>query len=263
LAGSFLAAPTSANPLQIDRTLKKEPVYKTTPQYGLVIFSCEGKDRVWLVRDGDILYVDRNGSGDLTEPGKRVASERKPGTDPEAEGYTFEVGEVTVGGRTHKGVTVACVPLKLYANAELGKRPDVKAAMTKDPKAMLVSVSGDVEIVGIKGGGVGGRVSFTAGPLDLGGVLQFARSPAEAPIIRFSGPFEVTFFAERPSLRVGRGAECVLVVGTPGIGPGTFAMVGYEGTIPSSAKPVIEVLAPRARPSDPPFREKFEIKSRC
>ncbi len=36
----------------------------------------------WLVRDGDTLYVDRNGNGDLTEPGEKVAAEKWPGATP-------------------------------------------------------------------------------------------------------------------------------------------------------------------------------------
>ena len=32
-------------------------------------------NRVWLVHDGDLLYVDRNGNGDLTEHGECIANE--------------------------------------------------------------------------------------------------------------------------------------------------------------------------------------------
>jgi hypothetical protein len=55
-----------------DRTIKKEPTYKTKPKYCLLVFGPEAKTRVWVVIDGDAAYVDRNGNGDLTEPGKRV-----------------------------------------------------------------------------------------------------------------------------------------------------------------------------------------------
>ncbi len=57
----------------------------------------------------------------------------------------------------------------------------------------------------------------------------------------------MTFSGERPSLRVGRGSELTLVVGTPGIGPGTFAMLGYEDSIPAAAKPVADVSLPLFR----------------
>ncbi len=59
---------------KIERTIAKEPVYKSKPRYCLLVFGPEAKTRVWLVRDGDVLYVDRNGNGDLTEVGERVES---------------------------------------------------------------------------------------------------------------------------------------------------------------------------------------------
>jgi hypothetical protein len=55
-----------------ERKVAKEPVYKSNPKYCLLVFGPEAKTRVWLVQDGDTLYVDRNGNGDLTEAGEKV-----------------------------------------------------------------------------------------------------------------------------------------------------------------------------------------------
>ena len=263
-AGWLVAGPAPAGAPQIDRTLRKEPAYRTkAPKYGLLVFGPEGKDRVWLVHDGDTLYVDRNGNGDLTEPGEKVAATKRPGRDPAEEGYTFDVGEITVGGRTHKGLAVYFTPLKVYAGASLGKRADVKAALAKDAQALAVTVRVDADVPGLKGGGLGGRASFSAGMIDLAGVLQFADKPAGAPVVRLGGPLQVSFYGELPSLRVGRGSELVLVVGTPGVGPGTFAMLDYEDTIPATVKPVADVSLPPAKPGAPPLKEKWVIQSRC
>jgi len=262
-AGLVSVGSMFADPQQIDRSIAKEPVYRTAaPKYGLLMFGPEGKDRVWIVLDGDTLYVDRNGNGDLTEPGEKVAAEKTPGRDPEDDGYSFDVGEVTVGGRTHLGLSVYFVPLKRYGG-DLGKRPDVKAALAKDPKAMAVRVGVDVKVPGLKGGGLNGRVGFLAGPVDLNGPLVFSDTPAQAPAIYFGSPLQVTFYSELPTLRVGRGSEFVLVVGTPGVGPGTFAMVCYQDTIPASVKPVAVVTFQLAKPGDAPPKERFEIKDRC
>jgi hypothetical protein len=58
---------------QIKRSIVREPVYQSkAPKYFLLVFGAEAKTRIWLVLDGDVLYVDRNGNGDLTEDGKRV-----------------------------------------------------------------------------------------------------------------------------------------------------------------------------------------------
>ena len=259
---AFVGSAIAEQP-KVDRRIGKEPVYRTkTPLYGLLIFGPEGKDRVWLVLDGDALYVDRNGNGDLTEPGEKVAATKRPGGDPEEEGYAFDVGELTVGGRTHKAFKVSFAPLKAFGG-DLGKRSDVQAALKKDPKALAVSIGVDVEVPGLKGGGLGGRVGYLVGQVDLKGPFVFSDTPATAPIVHFGGPLQVTFYSELPSLRVGRGSELVLVVGTPGIGPGTFAMVAYTDTIPQSVKPVAVVTFQPANPGDPPPTEHFEIKGRC
>jgi hypothetical protein len=75
---ALLALAVSAPPLPaadlttINRTIKKQPAYKTKPSYCLLVFGPEAKTRAWVVLDGDLLYIDLNGNGDLTEEGKRV-----------------------------------------------------------------------------------------------------------------------------------------------------------------------------------------------
>ncbi|HSQ54713.1 MAG TPA: hypothetical protein VLM40_03130, partial [Gemmata sp.] len=203
----------AAEPIKVDRKIAKEPTYATkSPRYGLLVFGKEGKDRVWIVQDGDTLYVDRNGNGDLTEDGEKVAAEKpKKGIVPNEGQYSFEIGELKVSGRTHKGVGVYINPLSQYQGSSIAKRPEVKAALAKDPKATVVVIRADVEVLGLKGGGLGGRLSFEAGFIDLNGLLQLATKPADAPVVRLGGPLEISFYSELPSLRVGRGGEMVLV----------------------------------------------------
>src|SRR5262249_35209582 len=63
----FAAAPLRAADLEaIDRTILKEPAYRSEPGYCLLVFGAEAKTRVWLVVDGPRLFVDRNANGDLT-----------------------------------------------------------------------------------------------------------------------------------------------------------------------------------------------------
>ena len=65
--------PTPAGDLtKVDRAIAKEPAYRAKPRYCLLLFGPEAKTRVWLVQDGDTLYMDRNGNGDLTEAGEKV-----------------------------------------------------------------------------------------------------------------------------------------------------------------------------------------------
>jgi len=80
------ATAIAADSIDIDRRIAKEPVYQSKPpKYCLLVFGAEAKTRVWLVLDGDTLYVDRNANGDLTEADERVTRD----------GREFEAGEIT------------------------------------------------------------------------------------------------------------------------------------------------------------------------
>jgi hypothetical protein len=205
--------------------------------------------------------VDRNGNGDLTDPGERFVAGKSPGHDPEEEGYVFQVGDLTVGGHTHKGLIVGFMPLKTLP--ALAEYKEVKAALAKDPKATGVILTLDAQVPGMKGAGIDGRVTFMAGPVDPTGLLRFADNTRDAPVVRLGGPLQISFYLEKPTLRVGRSTDVNLVVGTSGIGPGTFMTMAYENTIPESAKPVMEIRYQAAKAGEPSVKELFEIINRC
>jgi hypothetical protein len=55
-----------------DPPLRREPAYQAARQeYFVLAFGPDA--RAWVVRDGDDLYVDRDGDGDLTGEGERVS----------------------------------------------------------------------------------------------------------------------------------------------------------------------------------------------
>lgn len=59
----------------INRTINKEPVYQSkAPKYALLLFGHEAPLRVWVILDGDVVYLDRNGDGNLTDKAKRFAN---------------------------------------------------------------------------------------------------------------------------------------------------------------------------------------------
>src|SRR5215203_5520050 len=105
----------AADLAKVDRTIKKEPKYTGQPRYCLLVFGAQANHRVWLVQDGGTLYVDRNGNGDLTETGEKVPALKRDEGDSEG-GFRFEVGELKVGGKTHKGLEVGVMPLKSFAD---------------------------------------------------------------------------------------------------------------------------------------------------
>lgn len=263
LAAGLTAGPAAAADLAaIDRTIKKEPAYTGTPAYLLLAFG-PAADPVWVVADGDTLYVDRNGDGDLTGADEKVAAAKDGRGDPAAYGYSFDAGEVRVGGRVHKGLTVTRTPLKLYAdNPSLKAFRPLQDALKADPDGHAAVVSADVDVPGLTGGGLGGRLSFTAGFFDAAGVLRFARSPKDAPVVHLGGPLQVTLYGWKTTLTLGRDNDLVLVVGSPGRGPGTLAMLAYDGTIPDAARPKVEVAWPAAKGGEP-VKELYELPLRC
>jgi hypothetical protein len=207
--------------------------------------------------------VDRNGNGDLTEPGEKVTAKKALPGDTE-KGYMFEVGELSVGGRTHKGLLLGLSPIKSIAdNSTLMAMPHIAAAVRKYPDGLTGALHVDVECASLKGGGIGGRVGYLLSPIDTTGVFQFASKPADAPIVHFDGRLQITFFAEKPKWTGGRSQDTVLCIGTPGSGPGTFVMVKYEGTVPEKLHPKLAVTFRPTGSAQQPVKELYEVKERC
>jgi hypothetical protein len=252
----------AADLTRIDRTIAKEPKYVGKPNYCLLVFGPEAKHRVWLVQDGGTLYVDRNGDGDLTQPVDRVKGKKRDVSRDDC--YEFEVGDLRVGGKTHKGLEVLLGPLDAIAgNPNLMAIPSVAATVRKDPRAMSGSITLDVECESLKGGGPGGRVSYMLSLWDDDGFFRWGRKPAEAPVVHLDGPLRITFYGTRPTWRAGTTDDAVLAVGTPGVGPGSFAMVKYEGTVPEGKHPKVEATFSPKVPAAKPVKELYELKERC
>jgi hypothetical protein len=241
---------------KIDRSIAKEPAYKNKPKYCLLVFGPEAKQRVWLVQDGAVLYVDRNGNGDLTEAGNKIAAEKNEGAEGGA--FAFKLPELRVGARLHKNLNVYIFNLDQFAERDAR----AKEFVAKNPAARAYMVRIDVEMPGWKGTGIGGRVQQSGFYVDVNGVLQFADHAKDAPILHFGGPLQVTLFG-RHELKIGRESDVVLGVGSPGVGPGTHTFIDYEGVIPEKAYPTLEIVYPAKKSGEPPIRQRYELKERC
>jgi hypothetical protein len=240
---------------KIDRTIAKQPAYRGKPKYCLLVFGPEAKTRIWLVQDGDTLYVDRTSNGDLTGPAKKVVADngdRANGT------YHFEVGDIRDGALVHKALSVSVFKLADTGLAVADER--VKALLAKDPNACSYGVSVDVDIPGWKGTGIGGRVHHHTSSAD--DVLEFADKPEHAPILHFGGPLQITLFGEH-RLTIGRESDIVLGVGTLGLGRGSTTYLDYEDVIPTTAHPSIQITYPNKEPGGPAIQERCVLKKRC
>jgi len=240
---------------RIDRTIKKEPKYTGKPGYCLLVFGPDARDRVWLVRDGEVLFADRNGNGDLTDPNEKIVAEKK------SSDVAFHVGTVRVGKVEHRNLTVRASRLST-SDGDSTAHPVSRTALQKDKEVDLMTVSAEVEVPGLKGDGDEGRLSVGA-RFDSSGPLLFADTPANAPVLHFGGPLRLRSEAARPMLYRNIVHDLMLTVGTQGIGPGTFASIGCEVVIPKTAFVVVEAEFSPNKPGAAPIKQKYELKERC
>jgi hypothetical protein len=239
---------------KIDRAIAKEPAYKNKPKYCLLVFGTEAKTRVWLVQDGDVLYVDRNANGDLTDKDERVAL--KPGSK---DYRSFEAGDIHDSGLTHTGLAV----MQFRASAELvgnAKEWERIKGQGADPWVWTVGVAAERSADDKRP--LPKQIKYIVNGDGLG-FLLFADRPAEAPVIHFNGPWTLGLQDLKQRLTAGHESQLQIGVGTQGIGPGTFSFVLYSNTIPTDAYPVADVTFPAKTPGDKPIRRKYTLKERC
>jgi hypothetical protein len=251
----ILTCPSWADLAKIDRTIAREPKYVGKPQHCLIVFGPDLRDRVWLVRDGNVLYADKNGNGDLTDAGERIVGEK------DGSCLVFHVGTIKLRGREHRNVIVRAWKLA-SAGESFSFHPAAQAALKKDRDVEMYNVSAEVAVPGLKGDGDDGRLVVGA-RMDVNGPLLFGDSVRTAPVLHFGGPLHLE--AENSVTKLYRAVphDLMLTIGTPGIGSGTFAMVGYEKLVPASGHIVVEAEFAPIKPGDPPVRQKYELKDRC
>jgi hypothetical protein len=239
---------------QMDRQIAKEPAYRSKPRYCLLVFGPWAKTRVWLVLDGDVLYADRNGNGDLTEPDKKIAATRD-----EYGGRVFHIGSVQEGPLVHQDLTVTAssIPGDTIASLKELKKKNALA------ECYSITVRYEDRATPIPAPSVSKRIEMEASGDEEQGWLQFADSPKEASIVNFGGPLKLRETPEPAFSKwlAGQTAGVRAYVGTPGLGSGTFATIAYN-LIPSTVRPLLEVTIPAAEGS-PPIHLRQELKYRC
>lgn len=251
------AARAAVDLTTIERKIAKEPAYRSKPKYCLLVLGPKAKTRVWLVQDGDTLYVDHNGNGDLTEAGERIATEKRKDRDPDDRDYTFRAGELREEGKRHLNLSVFVEDLNRVKEG----LPEAKALLERDAQAKEYYVALEVEMPGYQGLGEGGRLVQGAGR-DTKGLLQFADRPQDAPIIHFGGPWTISLH-QQTTLWLDRTNNLALIIGTPGLGAGSFAYVSYEGVVPDKLAPQIEITFPPRKPGGPPVIARYKLEQRC
>jgi hypothetical protein len=243
VALAALALPAGAVELAaIERKLAKEPTYAGKPAYCLLALGADAKTRVWVVRDGDVVYVDKNGNGDLTEPGEKFTAtpDVDDGEDMKVAITQFDLGDLPpIGGKT------PYTSLVLHRNVVESKGLEGAKHVT------------DVAQVVVR---LHDKHSQSAAP-------TFAAKAADAPVAHLDGPLEIRV-APHPKgepVCLAKDAdehEFTVQIGTLGVGEGSWAPLGYE-QVPEDVHPVVEIAFPAAKQDAPAIVVKFTLDSRC
>lgn len=260
----------AADLAKIDRSIRREPAYRSAPRYCLLVFGPEAEHRVWLVLDGDSLYVDRNGNGDLTKDGTRVAVGKwEPAKAHPAHSHEkfIRAGDLQLGGLTHTGLTVVQTQFqrKIDPSVENAKswqtHNDDVWRQTGDGITFLVYLDLDTRCYEQFKTARDRNVRHCSAAWWIGSPLSFGRSRADAPVLHFGGP--LTLRVADTELRRGKKPQEVTAnLGTPGLG--AFVVADYE-LVPDdlSFDPVLEVEFPSGAPGLPPLTQKIRLDHRC
>lgn len=234
LAMSLAASPASAVDLEkLDHPLRKEPAYQSKlPKYCLVVLGPKAETRVWLVLDGDVLYVDKNGNGDLTEAGEKIGI-----TTPNQDPANFGEVEITAGTGTKKPKLSAAAWNWLNRRQNPQRQLEVTLSCTTEDGTRFVAWG------------------------DEKSPLKFGDRPADAPIVHFGGPLVMGLEIRGPLVRKSATEfELNMAVGCKGRGPGAFAAMIYT-PVPMDAYPKAVFEFPGPTPE--PIKVETFIKQRC
>ena len=243
LAGQVRAADLTT----VDRSLPKEPSYESaSPQYGLLVFGPDATVRVWVVLDGNVLYVDRNGNGDLTDPGERLVPRkvwRRPGGRPEAEAMRdYEL----VGRTPDGGPILSCAPeVSWFHLIHIILRDDYR-----DRNRLRFWRERQFQVaVTTRHGGQRAEV-------------RFADDPHDAPVIPFDGTrrFALSRTLRQHIFRPGETSHLAVELHSKGLS----ATVRTDfGAIPDDVHPVAEIEFPPASDDAAPIRLSVQLTERC
>jgi hypothetical protein len=250
---------------RIPRRIAREPAYRSRPKYCLLVFG-PAQTRVWLVLDGDRLYVDRTGNGNLTEAGKKVSMPpfKKTGDSVFAEHREVKAGEIQDGRLTHTNLEIT----QMRVGAGFASKTPEEAWLEKSASALPDGFAYTVSLKVARHSPESkplGRVKQLAWA-DEGGLLHFADHPKNAPVVHFDGPLRMGLLPGQALLRGGKGVTLNGCLGTPGLGKGTFATLVYAtqpGLVPQKNHPLAEITFPARTPGCAPVRVRTTLSQRC
>ena len=208
----------------IDRTILREPEYEIKPGYCLLVFGPKFETQVWLVADGETIYVDRNANGDLTDDGETLLPQSGSGSG----NRHYEKTDLVPadGLQEHTQFTIGC-----YQTNEKKIHHFIKVK-------------------------VNGEIQQYAGWRPI-----FSNSPESAKILQFGGKFAPQPLRKHQLSLTEDDQELHLSFFTKGHGLNSNTMLGYSA-VPESTIPIAEIEWPSAD-SAVPIRTEVQLTQRC
>jgi hypothetical protein len=253
------AAPTArpADLKKVDRTIVKEPKYTSQPYYALLVFGPEAKARAWLVVDGEVLYVDRNGNGDLTEANERIELDRKA-TD-----------KIKVAPGEYKGMNV--FNLEEVAGTRLTlqfwvRDKNFTPKDGKDEHEILAKYRKERRENGWENASLH-RMGKDGTQAQIPVLL--CRKPGDAQVSHLGGPLTFTVkWGDRQALKRGAGENVFDVnIGTPGLGTRNSRYPVFAplttGEVPAALHAVARFEFPNQAAGKPPIKLEVKLNQRC
>jgi len=229
-SGAGAAAPSSAQDAlaNIERKVVKEPTYHAAPRYALLALGTKATGRVWLVEDGKVLYVDRNGNGDLTDDGPPVEQSHLRVLGP-ATRYDCEYRVESITPSDGSRHTDLCMSRWNYGDEQ-------------DSYGLFLKLDGVT-------------------PMYAGWTPFWADRAEDAPVLHFGGPLKPVLLRLEGRPLGPTNTRLSVAFLNPGRGKGASTRLAIEA-LPADAVPEVRVDWPVA-PGAQPLRTTHRLASRC
>lgn len=242
--------------------LVKEPKYNGTPGYAVLKFGQKTPHFVWLVHDGETLYLDTNGNGDLTEVGEKFTG-KMLGTGAEPTIH-FEIDKLAIGKKLHRGFNLWVTPQKAFEKSPLVEgQAEALARIKARPEALSLRISVEVQAENLQGNGHENRVLQYVLNGDDMGLNTLTEEVSKAPVFHFDGPLKFLFqTAGAEDWTGGQEADAYVALMTAGTSPGTSVQFGFD-TLPTSLQPKLTIEYVPTDKTKPVTKDEVKLPERC
>jgi hypothetical protein len=182
-----------------------------------------------MVMDDDVLYVDRNGNGDLTEEGERIELLTRQTLDDTGnhlrEVRFFDCGNLVANNERQTKTRIQLVQsvFNRQFSPQTQRQRAIQQRLKTNPHLVSVSLSVDI----------------TDGHRQQADVL-FASTPESAPDVRIGGDFTLKLSDDPQFVANGEECDLLVAVGSRGIDSDTFATLENDN-LPEELHPVAQI----------------------